>query len=107
MKTQTLAQFLNIRSFPHFINNDDGKPIYMENENGGWVKNEYDKDGYLIYTEFSDGFWCNYQTSTVGNPLDVNAVKNIYENTLFKSSKELSPQQVSDRYGISVKELKY
>ena len=107
MKTQTIAQFLNITLFPHYINDQHGNALYIETAHGSWVKNQYDNDGYLTYTEFSDGYWCNYETSTAANPLDINATNNIYEKTIFKSTKEISPQQVAERYGIALKELKY
>ena len=52
---KTIAQQLNIKTFPFEIN-VDGNIAYAENSNGFWYKSEY-QDGNEIYYEDSDGFW--------------------------------------------------
>jgi len=53
---KTIAQQLNIKTFPFEIK-IDGNKIYYENSGGGWwVKWEY-QDGNIVYYETSNGFW--------------------------------------------------
>ena len=54
-KNQTFAQFLNIKVFPFEIKDKNGNVIYYEFSNGNWYKREYDSDGKEIYYENSDG----------------------------------------------------
>jgi hypothetical protein len=53
---QTIAQFLKVKTFPFFINNDQGNQIYLEDLDGYWDKCEYDDQGNQIYFEDSSGF---------------------------------------------------
>ena len=52
---QTIAQQLNIKTFPFEIA-VDGKRVYFENSDGFWVRREY-QDGKLVYYENSYGYW--------------------------------------------------
>jgi hypothetical protein len=53
---KTIAQQLNIKTFPFIIKDSDGNLIYREYSNGYWAKREY-ADGEEIYWEDSYGFW--------------------------------------------------
>ena len=52
---QTIAQQLNIKTFPFRIDVDSQR-VYFENSDGYWYKKEY-QDGYEVYCETSDGYW--------------------------------------------------
>jgi hypothetical protein len=52
---QTIAQFLNVKDFPFVIKDKNGNIIYREYSNGYWVKREYDDQGNEIYSEDSNG----------------------------------------------------
>jgi hypothetical protein len=51
----TIAQQLNITTFPFEIKDDNGNIIYVEFINGGWYKFEYDQNGNEIYCEDNYG----------------------------------------------------
>ena len=53
---KTIAQQLNIKTFPFRIE-VDGNEVYYEDSNGYWYKQEH-QDGKEVYFENSDGFWC-------------------------------------------------
>ncbi len=50
----TIAQQLNVQTFPFIIKDADGKDIYWENSRGSWSKWEY-AGGEMIYWVTSDG----------------------------------------------------
>jgi len=50
-----------------------GNIIYREYSDGNWVKYEYDNNGNNIYYEDSDGHWVKYEYDNNGN--------NIYRET--------------------------
>ena len=54
---KTIAQQLNVKDFPFEIKDKNGKLIYSENSIGFWVKSEYDSNGKLLYYENSNEFW--------------------------------------------------
>ena len=62
MTTKTIAQQLNIKSFPFNIKDDKGNEIYFENSNSYWTKRHFDEKGNRVYYEDSTGFWekCQY-----------------------------------------------
>ena len=51
----TIAQQLNITTFPFEIKDDNGNIIYVELSNGTWIKWEFDDGGNQVYFENSDG----------------------------------------------------
>jgi hypothetical protein len=54
-QTITIAQFLNVTNFPFIIKDKNGKLIYLEYSDGYWLKREYDDQGNQIRFENSDG----------------------------------------------------
>ena len=56
---KTIAQQLNIKTFPFEIK-ADGKEVYYENSNGFWCKREY-QDGKVVYYEDSEGDWFKHE----------------------------------------------
>jgi hypothetical protein len=52
---KTIAQQLNIKEFPFKIKDKNGKVIYCEYSNGFWYKSRFDSNGNLIYSEDSYG----------------------------------------------------
>ena len=53
-KMKTIAQQLNIKSFPFEIEDSDGNGIYYEKSDGYWFRHEYDSNGNVIYYENSE-----------------------------------------------------
>jgi hypothetical protein len=60
----TIAQQLNIKDFPFqifhtkfFYNGNPICPIYYENSNNEWCRNEYDEMGNQTYHINSKGYW--------------------------------------------------
>jgi len=52
---KTIAQQLNIKSFPFNIKDDKGNEIYLEYSHGYWRKSQYDEKGNEVYFEDSNG----------------------------------------------------
>jgi len=50
---KTIAQQLNITSFPFIIKDKNGKEIYHEYSDGHWAKYKYDSNGNQTYHEDS------------------------------------------------------
>ena len=46
---------------------ENDREIYYEGSDGFWYKKEYDKQGNIIYYEGSDGFWYKKEYDTQGN----------------------------------------
>lgn len=64
---KTIAQQLNVKSFPFSIEDSNGKEIYWENSDGYWEKREYNSNGYWFYYENSDGYWEKSEYDSDGN----------------------------------------
>ena len=54
---KTIAQQLNVTEFPFEIRDKNGNVIYFEYSNGGWSKREFDENRNKIYFENSNGYW--------------------------------------------------
>ena len=81
---KSIAQQLNITKFPFEIKNKNGKQIYYETSDGYWVKREFDSNGKQIYFEDSNGEIRNNRPKIV----------------------ELTLDEIADKFGIDVKDLK-
>lgn len=57
------------QKFPIVVLNDNGQETYREEENGHWVKREYDEKGRQIYWETSRGLWAKHQFDDAGNEI--------------------------------------
>ena len=127
MKNQTIAQQLNIKTFPFEIKNNKGNQIYYEDSTGHWVKWEYNEKGNEIYYENSNGFWVKREYDDKGNPIysensngywvkreyDDNGNKIYHENsdvTIIddrpKPSVELTLDEIASKFNIDVSQLK-
>ena len=84
MKTPTIAQLLKITHFPFIIKYESGKHLYYENSNGFWIHTEYDSNGNETYYENSNG------TIITGT----------------KKSNEVTLNQIAEKFGIPVDQLK-
>ena len=102
---ETIAQFLKVKDFPFSIKDKNNKLIYYEDSSGFWSKTEYDQDGNLIYYEIPNGFWSKHQ-------YDQNGKEIYFEDSngyiIDKRPKiiELSLQEVADKLGMDVKNLR-
>jgi len=81
---KTIAQQLNVTEFPFEIKDKNGKVIYYEYSNGNWHKSEYDSNGNEIYCEPSDGYIeDNRPKSCEGKVVEIDGKK--YKLTEFTS----------------------
>jgi len=64
---KTIAQQLNVKEFPFIIKDSNGKEIYREESNGGWVRHEYDSSNREIYHENSAGDWIKKEYDSKGD----------------------------------------
>ena len=79
---KTIAEQLNIKEFPFVIKDKNGNKIYWEDENGYWIKTEYDSKGNKIYWEDSNGYKSDKRVT------------------------ELTLDQIAEKFGIEVSRLK-
>ena len=52
---KTIAQQLNIKSFPFNIKDEKGNEVYLEDSKGYWGKCQFDEKNNLVYHEDSNG----------------------------------------------------
>ena len=100
---KTIAQQLNIKSFPFKINDDNGNEIYYENSNGIWYKCEYDSAGNRIYAEESDGFWIKCEYDSAGNEIYFEHSDGVIEDNRVT---EVTLDDIAAKFGVNVKNLK-
>ena len=65
---KTIAQQLNIKTFPFIIKDSNGNQIYWEDSDGTWAKREY-AGGNLIYFENSIGYWEKREYNAASNQI--------------------------------------
>jgi len=71
---KTIAQQLNITDFPFEIKDKNGHLIYCEYSDNTWWRREYDSDGRERFYEDSDGHWWR-------NEYDLDGKIRYYENS--------------------------
>ena len=100
---KTIAQQLNIKDFPFTIQDKNVNTFYYETSDGFWIKREYDENDNEIYFENSKGFWYKRE-------YDKNGTVIYYENSegVIKDNRstELTLQEIADKLGIDVKNLR-
>ena len=102
---KTIAQQLNVKDFPFVINDKNGKRIYYEDFNGWWCKREYDAQSNEIRYEASDGTWSKREYAAHGREIYYETSDGYIEDNRPKIV-ELTLQQIADKLGINVKQLK-
>ena len=100
---KTIAQQLNIKDFPFIIKDKNGNRTYYEDSGGFWIKREYDKNGNQTYYEDSTGAWFKREYSEGGNEIYFENSDGIIEDN---RSTELTLQEIADKLGIDVKNLR-
>jgi len=123
---KTIAQQLNVTTFPFIINDKDGNKIYYEDSDGYWIKSEYDGNGNRIRYETSHGYWEKSEYDAQGNEIyfetsidywwkreyDANGNGIYYKNSAGTvmdnrpKQVELTLQQIADKMGIKVEQLR-
>jgi len=66
---KTIAQQLNVKEFPFEIKDKNGNLIYYQFSDGNWYKKEFDSNGNEIYYEDSNGYWCKREFDSNGNKI--------------------------------------
>ena len=123
---KTIAQQLNIKSFPFKIKDANGNLVYFETSDGYWVKREYNANGNGVYWENSDGYWHKSEWDANGNKVyyehsygywqkrefDANGNRIYYEdsNGTIEDKRpkvmEFSMDEIAAKLGIPVEQLK-
>ena len=102
----TIAQQLKVKDFPFEIKDKNGNVIYTENSKGYWVKREFDSNGNRIYFENSDGYWVKYEYDSNGNRIYFeNNCGKIIDNRP-KPVMELTLDEIAIKFNIPVEQLK-
>ena len=101
----TIAQQLNVTTFPFAIKDKNGNEIYREDSNGTWSKIEYDAKGKMIYYENSNGTWSKTEYDAKGKMIYYETPDGIIIDNRPKIV-ELTLQDIADKLGIDVKQLK-
>ena len=102
---KTIAQQLNIKSFPFYIH-ANGKQVYYENSKGTWVKSEYDANGNLVYYEDSYGYWQKREFDANGREVYFENSNGYIKDNRPNPVKEYSMDEIAKSLGISVNQLK-
>ena len=103
---QTIAQFLKVKDFPFEIKDKNGNIIYREYSNGYWVKREHDDRGKEIRFENSNGLWLKSEYDDRGNQI---YFENSSGEIIDKRSKpmiELSLQDIAEMKGVDVSQIR-
>jgi len=101
----TIAKQLKIKDFPFVINDKDGNQIYYENSDGLWYRRECDANGKEIYYEDSTGYWTKREYDANGNEIRFeNSNGTVFDNR--PKQVELTLQQIADKFGINVTQLR-
>ena len=102
---KTIAQQLNIKTFPFEIRDNNGNIIYSENSNDSWIKYEYDSNGNEIYYENSDGYWSKKEFDSKGKQIYYKDSDGVIEDNRSKTV-ELTLDEIAKKFGINVENLK-
>lgn len=102
---QTICQFLGIKldQYKPFIIKYNGCEVYIEYANGYWYKRIYDAYGNLIYYENSYGLRGRKEYDSDRNLI---YSENSYGDILDNRYKELTLDEIADKFGIPVEHLK-
>ena len=122
----TIAQQLNVTTFPFIINDKNDKNIYYEASdgywekteydargkeiryedfNGYWRKREYDDNGKEIRYETSSGYWSKCEYDDNGNEI-YSETSNGFIVDKRPKTVELTLQQIADKLGINLEQLR-
>jgi len=104
MTTKTIAQQLNIKSFPFKIKNDKGNKIYHEDSTGDWRKYQFDEKGNKIYYEDSTGDWYKKEYDSNNNIIYFEDSSGDIEDN--RPKKEYSMDEIAKALNIPVNQLK-
>jgi len=106
-KEKTIAQFLNVKTFPFQINDEKGNNIYYENDDGYWIRSEYDSNGKQIYSIDSDGYWSKTEYNSNGNLIyseDNDGIE--FDNRLDNRPKlEITLKEIAEWKGLNVSQI--
>ena len=106
----TLKEFLKLSNgnelniqYPIEIKDKDGNVVYTENSYGFWIKREFDSKGNQTYSENSNGYWCKSEFDSRGNETYYEDSYGHKEGTSKNSIKELTVEQIQNELGYKIK----
>ena len=100
---KTIAQQLNVKTYPFEIKDTKGKIIYSETSNGLWIKWEYDTKGNQIYSETSNGYWIKWEFDANGKEIYYENSNGIIVDNRPKTT--LTLDEIAEKFGISLDKL--
>ena len=103
---QTFAQFLKVKDFPFEIKDKNGKLIYREYSNGYWFKHEYNDEGNLIRCENSNGYWSKREYDEQGNRIRYENSDGFIIDKRPKPMIELTLQDIAKLKGVEVSQIR-
>jgi hypothetical protein len=103
---KTIAQQLNIKSFPFNIKDEKGNEIYYEDSSGYWEKSQFDEKGNRVYLENSNGYWEKSQFDEKGNIVYLeNSNGNIVDNRP-KQTVEITLDEIAKKFNIDISQVR-
>ena len=103
---KTIAQQLNIKEFPFEIKDKNGNIIYSENSKGFWYKCEYDSNNNRIYYKNSDDYWVKREYDSNNNEIYFeNSYGTVVDNRP-KPTVELTMDEIAQKFDIDITQLK-
>jgi len=106
---QTITQFLNVKTFPFQIKDENGKVIYRENPNGDWIKREFDSNGNEIYWETSNGAWIKREFDPNGNVIIGKRIYYEDSNGIVHDDRpkvEITLEEIAQWKGVNVSQIR-
>jgi YD repeat-containing protein len=103
---QTIAQFLKVKDFPFVIRDKNGNIIYLEYSNGFWSKREYDDRGNRIRYEDSDGYWSKSEYDDQDNLIRRENSSGEIIDERSKPMIELTLQDIAKMKGVSASQIR-
>jgi len=103
---KTIAQQLNIKSFPFEVKDNNGNLLYREDNDGYWVKKEYNNNGSKqTYYINSYDFWFKREYDEKNNLLYYeNSEGEIRDNR--SKTLELTLEDIANKFNIDVNLIK-
>ena len=101
----TIAQQLNVKEFPFMIKDKNGKVIYREWSNGYWQKREYGANGKETRFDDSHGYWQKREYNADGKETKYETSTGLILDYRPKPV-ELTLEDIATKFGIDVNQLK-
>ena len=100
---KTIAQQLNVKTFPFIIKDDNGNELYFEHSDERWFKKQYDDKGNQIYFERNNGHWYKSEYDDKGNEIYYEHSDGTIIDRRLKSIPEYTMEELVNKLGHNFK----